>query len=62
MFRNVTFAYPDKKEHKVIKSFNCRFDAGKTTVLVGPSGSGKSTIFKLIERFHNIDEGSITLN
>jgi ATP-binding cassette subfamily B (MDR/TAP) protein 1 len=43
-FKDVDFAYPSKKDQKVLKSFSCVFEAGKTTALVGPSGSGKSTI------------------
>lgn len=43
-FKNVSFAYPSKKDISVLKQFSCVFEAGKTTALVGPSGSGKSTI------------------
>lgn len=43
-FKNVSFAYPSKKDQNVLKNFSCEFEAGKTTALVGPSGSGKSTI------------------
>lgn len=44
VFENVSFTYPTRQELTVLKNFNCVFEAGKTTALVGPSGSGKSTI------------------
>lgn len=43
-FRNVNFSYPTRIGEKVLKSFSCVFQEGKTTALVGPSGSGKSSI------------------
>lgn len=58
-FKNVTFAYPQRKEINVLNqiSFNCA--AGETTALVGGSGAGKSTISSLLLRFYDSDEGSI---
>lgn len=43
-FKNVSFKYPTKQDMTVLDCFNCVFEEGKTTALVGPSGSGKSTI------------------
>jgi ABC-type multidrug transport system fused ATPase/permease subunit len=43
-FKNVEFYYPTRTDTTVLKNFNCTFEKGKTTAIVGPSGSGKSTI------------------
>lgn len=37
-------------------------EPGTTLAIVGPTGSGKSTIVKLIERFYDPTEGSVTLD
>jgi len=47
-FESIEFAYPSKKDHKILKDFTCTFEIGKTTALVGPSGAGKSSIVQLI--------------
>lgn len=39
-----------------------KFEANKTTAIVGPSGSGKSTIVQLIERFYDPDQGEILID
>ena len=43
-FKNVTFNYSTRKDVPVLKEFSFKFEAGKTTAIVGASGSGKSTI------------------
>lgn len=55
--RNVSFAYNDED---VIKNVSLRIKEGTINAFVGPSGSGKSTLAKLIARFWDIKEGSIT--
>jgi ATP-binding cassette subfamily B (MDR/TAP) protein 1 len=61
-FRDVVFKYPTRPDLTVLKNFNCVFEAGKTTALVGPSGSGKSTIIQLIERFYQQNQGTVLLD
>ena len=61
-FKNVNFIYPSKKDQIILKNFNCVFEAGKTTALVGPSGSGKSTIIQCLERYYDPAEGEILID
>lgn len=61
-FKNVTFSYPTRSEHKVLNHFDLKLVPGKVTALCGLSGEGKSTIASLLERFYDIDSGSITVD
>jgi len=63
-FKNVDFFYPSRPDQKILRGFNCKFEAGKTTAIVGPSGSGKSTIFSMILRFYDCDKnlGSVNID
>ena len=57
---DVFFAYPGGE--KVLDGISLVAKAGKTTALVGPSGGGKTTIINLIQRFHDLDAGAITID
>ncbi|CAG9135939.1 unnamed protein product [Plutella xylostella] len=61
-FKDVTFAYPTRPEVVVLKNFNLTIPAGKTVAIVGTSGNGKSTIAALLERFYDVNAGSITID
>lgn len=58
-FNDVTFFYADKPALNNVSFF---IEAGQSVSIVGPSGSGKSTILKLLLRFHDPSEGSITID
>lgn len=60
-FSNVSFAYPDAEE-EVIKDISFTAEPGKTTAIIGGTGSGKSTIVRLIPRFYDVTEGSISFD
>ncbi|XP_045777785.1 mitochondrial potassium channel ATP-binding subunit isoform X1 [Maniola jurtina] len=61
-FKDVTFAYPTRPEAIVLKNFNLKIPAGKTVAIVGTSGNGKSTIAALLERFYDVNGGSVTID
>ncbi|XP_064540650.1 mitochondrial potassium channel ATP-binding subunit [Drosophila montana] len=61
-FENVSFAYPMRPDHIVLKDFNLTLRPGQTVALVGASGSGKSTIAALLERFYEPTSGNIKLD
>ncbi len=58
-FNDVTFFYSDKP---ALNNVSFSIEAGQSVSIVGPSGSGKSTILKLLLRFHDPSEGSITID
>nr|AVT42121.1 ABC transporter B [Lissorhoptrus oryzophilus] len=61
-FKDVTFAYPTRKEQVILNDFNLSIPANKTVAIVGASGNGKSTIVALLERFYDVDKGEITID
>ncbi|MBV7315824.1 ABC transporter transmembrane domain-containing protein [Shewanella sp. NIFS-20-20] len=60
-FDNVTFSYPGQANNQVFNQLSLTIKAGKRIALVGPSGAGKSSLFSLLQRFYDIQQGSITL-
>jgi ATP-binding cassette subfamily B protein len=59
-FNNVSFRYPGGL--KVFDHFSLRLQAGQRVGLVGQSGGGKSTLFVLLQRFYDVQQGSITID
>jgi len=61
-FSDVKFSYPTRPDQVVIHNLNLDIAPGKTVALCGSSGSGKSTIAALIERFYDVEGGSILID
>ena len=59
-FKDISFSYDGKKE--VLQHINLTVPKGKTVALVGQSGSGKSTLVDLLPRYHDVQEGTITID
>jgi ATP-binding cassette, subfamily B, bacterial len=60
-FRNIMFRYPDTPDF-ALRDFNLCVPAGRIAAIVGPNGVGKTTLVKLLCRFYDPQEGSITID
>mmetsp|Transcript_120236 Transcript_120236/g.335450 ORF Transcript_120236/g.335450 Transcript_120236/m.335450 type:complete len:469 (-) Transcript_120236:19-1425(-) len=59
---DVSFAYPSRPEVPIYRGLSLTVEAGQTVALAGPSGCGKSTLVALLERFYDVDGGSVLLD
>ncbi|KAL9610440.1 MAG: hypothetical protein Q9167_004865 [Letrouitia subvulpina] len=59
-FENVSFSYDGKKP--VIRNFSFAARGGQKIALVGETGGGKSTLLKLLFRFYDAQEGSVSID
>lgn len=59
-FNNVSFRYPGGLQ--VFDKFSLRIQPGQRVGLVGQSGGGKSSLFTLLQRFYDVQHGSVTID
>jgi len=59
-FKDVRFSYIEGEE--VLKGINLEVKSGQTVAIVGATGAGKSTIINLLNRFYEIDSGTICVD
>ena len=57
----MSFCYPTRPDHPVLRKVNLKIRRGQNVALVGPSGCGKTTIVALLERFYDITSGEILI-
>ena len=60
VFNNISFHYPGGPQ--VFDKFSLRIQPGQRVGLVGQSGGGKSSLFTLLQRFYDVQRGSITID
>lgn len=56
---NVTFAYENET---ILDDYSLKLEPGKIIGIHGASGSGKSTLLKLLMRFWDVNQGSVSVN
>jgi len=63
-FKNVDFRYPDAQEgdENVLTGVSFTAKPGTTTAIIGSTGAGKTSLFKLILRFFDVTNGSISVD
>jgi ATP-binding cassette subfamily B protein len=61
-FNNVNFSYKDNNDDIVINNFSLTIKPGESIGLAGHSGGGKTTLSKLLLRFADVQDGSITID
>src|SRR5258706_2031251 len=59
-FNNISFRYPGGLQ--VFYKFSLRIQPGQRVGLVGQSGGGKSSLFVLLQRFYDVQHGSIAID
>ena len=59
-FKKVRFSYIENEE--VVKGIDLEITPGETIAIVGATGAGKSTIINLLNRFYEIDSGTISID
>ena len=59
-FQDVSFSYD--QENYVLHDINFTVKQGQTLAIVGSTGSGKSTIINILNRFYEIQKGTISIN
>ena len=59
--RDAEFTYPTRQNIQILNRLNLSLKAGESIALVGESGCGKSTVIQLIQRFYDVNQGSLEL-
>ena len=57
--RDVHFSYPARPETKILRGLDVDVKPGTRVAIVGASGSGKSTLVSLVQRFYDVESGTV---
>ncbi|MGY5852076.1 MAG: ABC transporter ATP-binding protein [Candidatus Thorarchaeota archaeon] len=60
LFKDITFSYVE--DVIVLDNFNLEIQPGETVAVVGDTGAGKTTVVSLLNRFYDINSGSIEID
>ena len=60
-FEHVKFSYEDS-DRVIIHDFSAEAKPGQKIAIVGPTGAGKSTLVNLLMRFHEVQDGTISID
>lgn len=60
--KKIDFAYPSRPETLILRQFCLEVKPGTSVGLVGKSGCGKSTVIGLIQRFYDVEKGSVRVD
>lgn len=60
--KDLSFAYPDKPDYKVLRSISIDIKQGEKIGIVGRSGSGKSTLTKLLLDYYHTQDGELFID
>lgn len=58
-FEDVSFAYMQNSDEKVLKNINIHIASGETVGIIGATGSGKTSLVSLIPRLYDVSEGCV---
>ncbi|KAI8060769.1 p-glycoprotein [Gongronella butleri] len=61
-FCDVYFDYPSRSDMAILRGFSLKVRRGQTVALVGKSGCGKSTTVELLQRFYDVQRGSVAVD
>ena len=61
-FDQVNFRYPTRPEVLVLRSLDLAIAPGEKVALAGHSGAGKSTVIQLLQRFYEVESGTILMD
>jgi ATP-binding cassette subfamily B protein len=59
-FNHVRFEYDNGAE--ILSDFDAQIEPGETVAIVGRTGSGKSTVARLLTRFYDVSDGSVSID